>query len=182
MRLRVGGVAKGFPAFQGFGVIERAELIAQYDARQSCSFPNYVFDIAVFDMSRTSRPSIGAGSATDAIEHLPSRRRSAMRRTPGMYRRRHPLPRERASCICRDGSLQPEQIHDRCSLALSFRARPVIFRIFASSMTCAGGTEAAGAWESTKPEGLFLAVLLYVSWQRAKDVAIRERSFSVEHL
>jgi hypothetical protein len=35
--LRVGGVAKGFPAFQGFGVIERAELIAQYDARQVCS-------------------------------------------------------------------------------------------------------------------------------------------------
>jgi hypothetical protein len=55
-------------------------------------------------------------------------------------------------------------------------------RIFASSMTCAGGTEAAGACESTKPEGLFLAVLLYVSWQRAKDVAIRERSFSAEHL
>jgi hypothetical protein len=45
-------VAKGFPAFQGFGVIERAELIAQYDARQGCSFPNYVFDIAVFDMSK----------------------------------------------------------------------------------------------------------------------------------
>src|SRR5215471_5790575 len=39
-RLRVGGVAKGFPAFQGFGVIERTELIAQYDARQGCSFPN----------------------------------------------------------------------------------------------------------------------------------------------
>jgi hypothetical protein len=49
-------------------------------------------------------------------------------------------------------------------------------------MTCASGTEAAGAWESTKPEGLFLAVLLYVSRQRAKDVAIRERSFSAEHL
>src|SRR5262245_14877662 len=52
-RLRVGGVAKGFPAFQGFGVIERAELIAQYDARQGCSFPNYVFDIAVFDAALT---------------------------------------------------------------------------------------------------------------------------------
>jgi hypothetical protein len=50
--LRVGGVAKGFPAFQGFGVIERAELIAQYDARQGCSFPNNAFDIAVFDMSK----------------------------------------------------------------------------------------------------------------------------------
>jgi len=45
--------------------------------------------------------------------------------------------------------------------------------------TCAGGTGAAGDWESAKPEGLFLAVLPYVSWQRAKDVAIRERSFSV---
>jgi len=45
-------VAKGFPAFQGFGVIERAEPIAQHDARQGCSFPNYVFDIAVIDMSK----------------------------------------------------------------------------------------------------------------------------------
>ena len=45
-------MAKGFPAFQGFGVIERAEPIAQHDARQGCSFPNYVFDIAVIDMSK----------------------------------------------------------------------------------------------------------------------------------
>jgi len=48
--------------------------------------------------------------------------------------------------------------------------------------TCAGGTGAAGDWESAKPEGLFLAVLPYVSWQRAKDVAIRERSSSAEHM
>jgi len=33
--------------------------------------------------------------------------------------------------------------------------------------TCAGGTGAAGAWESTKLEGLFLAVLLDVT-QRAR--------------
>ncbi len=50
-RMRVGGVAKGYPAFQGFGVIERAELIAQFDAKNNCSFPNYSFDIAIFDMS-----------------------------------------------------------------------------------------------------------------------------------
>ncbi|RYY90417.1 MAG: restriction endonuclease [Chitinophagaceae bacterium] len=51
-RMRVGGVAKGFPAFQGFGIIERAELIAQYDERRGHSFPNFAFDIAILDMSR----------------------------------------------------------------------------------------------------------------------------------
>jgi hypothetical protein len=70
-RLRVGGVAKGFPTFQGFGVIERAELIAQYDARQGCSFPNFVFDIAVFlaglDRCRPSR--IGTNQA--AVDKTP---------------------------------------------------------------------------------------------------------------
>jgi hypothetical protein len=50
-RVRVRDKIKGYPAFQGFGVIERAELIAQYDARNNCSFPNYAYDIAIFDMS-----------------------------------------------------------------------------------------------------------------------------------
>ena len=50
-RVRVGGVSKGYPAFQGCAVIERAELISQYDAKNGLSFPNYVFDLAVLDIS-----------------------------------------------------------------------------------------------------------------------------------
>jgi hypothetical protein len=44
---------------------------------------------------------------------------------------------------------------------------------------CAGGTEAAGAWENTKLEGLFLVFSLQAA---RRDVAIWECSFSAEHL
>lgn len=47
----MGNKVKGFPAFQGFGIIERATLIAQYDARKDCSFSNFAYDIAIFDLS-----------------------------------------------------------------------------------------------------------------------------------
>ena len=50
-RVRVGKRVKGFPMFQGFGVIERAELIAQFDAKNGNSFPNFAYDIAVFDLA-----------------------------------------------------------------------------------------------------------------------------------
>jgi hypothetical protein len=50
-RTKIGSKVKGFPAFQGFGIIERATLIAQYDARKACSFPNFAYDIAIFDLS-----------------------------------------------------------------------------------------------------------------------------------
>lgn len=50
-RAKVNGRVKGYPAFQGFGVIERVELVAQYDAKQGTSFPNFVYDIAVLDLS-----------------------------------------------------------------------------------------------------------------------------------
>lgn len=46
-----GGKKKGFVRFQGFGIIERVQLITQYDTKNKRSFPNYVFDFAVFDIS-----------------------------------------------------------------------------------------------------------------------------------
>src|SRR5215471_11313466 len=46
-RTKIGNKVKGFPEFQGFGIIERA----QYDARKACSFPNFAYDIAIFDLS-----------------------------------------------------------------------------------------------------------------------------------
>ena len=42
---------KGLPSFQGFGVVERAELISQFNTQTGYSFPNFVFDIAIFSMS-----------------------------------------------------------------------------------------------------------------------------------
>jgi hypothetical protein len=50
-RAKIGTKVKGFPVFQGFGIIERATLIAQYDAKQACSFPNFAYDIAILDIS-----------------------------------------------------------------------------------------------------------------------------------
>jgi hypothetical protein len=50
-RARVGKKVKGFPVFQGFGIIERAELIAQYDVKKARSFPNFAYDIAILDIS-----------------------------------------------------------------------------------------------------------------------------------
>jgi hypothetical protein len=43
--------AKGFILFQGFGIIERVQLVTQYDRKNDRSFPNYAFDFAVFDIS-----------------------------------------------------------------------------------------------------------------------------------
>ncbi len=50
-RTSVGGRRKGFVLFQGVGVVERAELVTQYDPRTSQSFANFVYDFAVFSMS-----------------------------------------------------------------------------------------------------------------------------------
>lgn len=51
-RVPRGGRVKGFVEFQGFGVVERAELAVQYDRRRRQSFPNYVFDFLVLSMAR----------------------------------------------------------------------------------------------------------------------------------
>jgi hypothetical protein len=51
-RVRHKQKAKGFILFQGFGVVERVQLVTQYDRTNKRSFPNYAFDLAVFDMSR----------------------------------------------------------------------------------------------------------------------------------
>lgn len=45
------GATKGFVTFQGFGIVERAERITQFDTRQQASFSNYVYDLAVFSLS-----------------------------------------------------------------------------------------------------------------------------------
>lgn len=50
-RVKYQNRTQGNVAFQGFGIIERAELITQYDQKNDRSFPNYVFDFAVFGMS-----------------------------------------------------------------------------------------------------------------------------------
>ena len=46
------GIAKGHVAFQGFGIIERVELITQIDPRSSLPFANYVFEIAIFSLQK----------------------------------------------------------------------------------------------------------------------------------
>lgn len=51
-RVGHGGRQKGFVRFQGCGIIERVQLVTQYDRKNNRSFPNYVFDFAVFDLSR----------------------------------------------------------------------------------------------------------------------------------
>jgi hypothetical protein len=50
-RVSRGGKQKGFVSFQGCGIIERVELVTQYDRKNNRSFPNYAFDFAVFDLS-----------------------------------------------------------------------------------------------------------------------------------
>jgi hypothetical protein len=49
--VRVGKRAKGYIEFQGFGLIERAERITQYDRKLRSPFTNYVFDIAVLSLT-----------------------------------------------------------------------------------------------------------------------------------
>jgi hypothetical protein len=50
-RVTVGGRAKGNVQFQGFGTIERAERITQYDRRSKEAFSNYVFDFTVLSLT-----------------------------------------------------------------------------------------------------------------------------------
>ncbi len=50
--IRQEGRSKGYIQFQGFGIIERAERITQYDRKKRCPFTNYVFDIAVFGLTK----------------------------------------------------------------------------------------------------------------------------------
>lgn len=45
------GKAKGAVKFEGFGLINKAERIVQYDRRTDTTFTNYVYDILIFDMS-----------------------------------------------------------------------------------------------------------------------------------
>ena len=49
-----GGTGQGVGQFVGVGVIERLERITQWDPGSRRSFPNYVFDIAVLDLSAES--------------------------------------------------------------------------------------------------------------------------------
>lgn len=46
------GKSKGFPQFEGFGIITSAELITQWDNKQGHSFSNYVFDFTVFSVAK----------------------------------------------------------------------------------------------------------------------------------
>jgi predicted DNA binding CopG/RHH family protein len=48
---KVGHSVTGYRQFQGFGIIERTTLIAQYDTKRARSFPNFAYDIAIFDIS-----------------------------------------------------------------------------------------------------------------------------------
>lgn len=48
----VGTAHQGYLEFCGLGVLERAELIVQWDERERRSYPNYVFDVAVLDLGR----------------------------------------------------------------------------------------------------------------------------------
>ncbi len=45
------GAHQGYLEFCGLGVIEQAQLVIQWDEREKRSYPNYVFDIAVLDLS-----------------------------------------------------------------------------------------------------------------------------------
>lgn len=46
------GRQKGFVEFQGFGLIDRMELVTQLDAQTRRPFANYVFDLLILDLSR----------------------------------------------------------------------------------------------------------------------------------
>ena len=49
-RINYKGRIKGNVMFQGFGVVERAERVTQYDIKKREYFSNYVFDFAVLSM------------------------------------------------------------------------------------------------------------------------------------
>lgn len=44
------GKSKGFPGFQGFGVIRSVDLVTQWDNKKHRSFTNYAFDFTVFNL------------------------------------------------------------------------------------------------------------------------------------
>jgi len=50
-RVRHNGASKGYIKFQGFGIIESAELVTQYDVTKGRYFTNYRFDFCVFSLS-----------------------------------------------------------------------------------------------------------------------------------
>ena len=49
-RVKHGKAVKGYLEFQGFGVVERVELITQYNRKTGEYFTNYAFDFAVFQL------------------------------------------------------------------------------------------------------------------------------------
>lgn len=49
-RVSKDGRKKGFVRFQGFGIVERVELVTQYDRNKERTFSNYAFDFAVFSL------------------------------------------------------------------------------------------------------------------------------------
>lgn len=52
--VRVSGAIKGYVEFCGVAVLERLEHIVQHDSASGRSFANYVFDLALLDLSRES--------------------------------------------------------------------------------------------------------------------------------
>jgi len=51
-RVTVGGKKKGFPQFQGIGLISSVELVTQWDNKNQCTFTNYAFDFTVLCISK----------------------------------------------------------------------------------------------------------------------------------
>lgn len=50
-RVQVGVARKGYLAFQGFGIVEQARRVTQFDPRLERSFSNYVYDFAVLALA-----------------------------------------------------------------------------------------------------------------------------------
>lgn len=50
-RVPINGVAKGFLRFHGFGVIERVNLITQFDQKSGKSFSNFAYDFTVLSLA-----------------------------------------------------------------------------------------------------------------------------------
>jgi len=51
-RVKVGSKEKGFPQFQGLGIINSIELITQWDNKKQCTFTNYAFDFTVLCIAK----------------------------------------------------------------------------------------------------------------------------------
>jgi hypothetical protein len=43
---------KGFIEFNGFGTVQKIELVTQFDRKNRRAFPNYAFDLVIFDLSK----------------------------------------------------------------------------------------------------------------------------------